>query len=105
MVVARGDEEGGSLQIAGKVKEKFKHIETRVSGLGHIQRGGSPSCNDRLLASRLGYASVMALLDGKYNYMVGVINDKIAYTPLSKANKQEPQINEELLRMVEVLSS
>jgi 6-phosphofructokinase 1 len=105
IVVAEGDEEGGALQIANKVKEKFNNIETRVSVLGHIQRGGSPSCNDRLLASRLGYAGVVALLDGKWNYMVGVINDKIAYTPLSKANKQEPMINDELIKIVEVLSS
>jgi 6-phosphofructokinase 1 len=105
IVVAEGDVEGGALQIANKVKEKFNHIETRVSVLGHIQRGGSPSCNDRLLASRLGYAAVEALLDGKWNVMVGVINNQIAFTPLSKANKQEPNINEELLRMVEVLST
>ena len=105
IVVSEGDEEGGALELAEKVKQKFNHIETRVSVLGHMQRGGSPSCNDRLLASRLGYAAVEALLDGKWNYMVGVMNDKIAYTPLAKANKQEPQINEELLRMVDVLSS
>ncbi len=105
IVVAEGDEEGGALEIANKVKEKFNYIETRVSVLGHMQRGGSPTCNDRLLASRLGYAGVVALMDGRWNYMVGVINDQIAYTPLSKANKQEPQVNEELLRMVDVLSA
>ncbi len=105
IVVAEGDEEGGAVQIAEKVKAKFNHIETRVSVLGHMQRGGSPSCNDRLLASRLGHAAVDALIDGKLNYMVGIINDKIAFTPLAKANKQQPQINEELLRLVEVLSA
>jgi 6-phosphofructokinase 1 len=105
IVVAEGDDAGGAMMVAEKVKEKFKNIETRVSVLGHMQRGGAPTCNDRLLASRLGYAAVMALLEGKLNYMVGVINDKIEYTPLAQANKQEPRINEELLRLVEVLSS
>ncbi len=105
IVVAEGDDAGGAMKVAELVKQKFDHIETRVSVLGHMQRGGAPSCNDRVLASRLGYASVMALLEGKWNYMVGVINDKIAYTPLSKANKQEPKINQELINLVEVLSS
>ncbi len=105
IVVAEGDDEGGAMAVAEKVKAKFNHIETRISVLGHMQRGGSPTCNDRLLASRLGYASVVALMEGKLNYMVGVINDKIEYTPLTLANKQEPQINDELLRLVEVLST
>ena len=105
IVVAEGDDAGGAIQIAEKVKERFTHIETRVSILGHMQRGGAPSCNDRVLASRLGFAGVKALLDGKWNYMVGVINDEIAYTPLSKANKQTPRINDELINLVEVLSS
>src|SRR5262249_15153497 len=103
--VAEGDDAGGAMMVAEKVKAKFNYIETRVSVLGHMQRGGAPTCNDRLLASRLGYAGVMALLERKLNYIVGVINDKIEYTPLAQANKQEPKINEELLRLVEVLSS
>jgi 6-phosphofructokinase 1 len=105
IVVSEHDDAGGAYEVAEKVKQHFTHIETRVSVLGHIQRGGSPTCNDRLLASRLGYASVIALLEGRWNSMVGVINDKIEHTPLSQANKQGPKINPELLKLVEVLSA
>jgi 6-phosphofructokinase 1 len=105
IIVAEGDDSGGAFKIAEKVKQKFDHIETRVSILGHIQRGGSPSCYDRVLGSRLGHAAVEALIANKHNVMVGLVHDKIAYTPLSEATKQHPYINQHLLDLVKILSA
>jgi 6-phosphofructokinase 1 len=103
VIVAEGDEAGGAYQIAERVKEKFTTIETRVTVLGHIQRGGNPTCNDRVLASRLGVAYVEALLEGKREVMVGIVNGEIRYTPFSKAVKQHV-INQNLLKIAEILS-
>ncbi|MEI7801337.1 MAG: 6-phosphofructokinase, partial [Bacteroidota bacterium] len=80
VVVAEGDEAGGAYSIAKKVKEHFDYYDTRVSILGHMQRGGNPTCMDRVLASRLGVAAVEALIDGKENVMVGVNHRDIEYT-------------------------
>ncbi len=105
IIVAEGDDGGGAFKVANAVKEKFDHIETRVTILGHVQRGGSPTFTDRVLGSRLGYAAVMALKDGNFNKMVGVINNEVVYTPLEKAVKQNPQINQQILDLVKILSS
>lgn len=105
VVVAEGDEEGGANAIAQKVKEQFNEIETRVSILGHMQRGGKPTTIDRLNATRMGFAAVNALLTGKQNIMVGIVNNKVLFTPLEKAVKLQPEIDTELLEMVRVLSS
>ncbi len=104
IMVAEGEEEGGAFEIARKVKERFNQYDTRVSILGHLQRGGSPSCNDRVLASRLGFNAVEALIKGKQNVMVGVINNQIAFTPFEKAIKHIEEIDDEVLRMIEILS-
>jgi len=104
VVVAEGDEAGGAYDIARMVKEKFSEYDTRVAVLGHIQRGGNPTVFDRILGSRLGLAAVEALLVGKKNMMVGVTNNKVSYTPFSKATKHHQSINQNLLRLVEVLS-
>lgn len=104
IMVAEGDEEGGAFEIAKKVKERFSQYDTRVSVLGHLQRGGSPSCNDRVLASRLGFNAVEALLEGKHNVMVGVINNEIEFTPFEKAIKHIEEIDDEVMRMLEILS-
>ncbi len=105
VVVAEGEVEGGAFQVAEKVKEKFSHFDIRVSILGHIQRGGKPSCSDRVLGSRLGVASVEALMAGKTNLMAGVINGKIQFTSLEKAVKYHQEINSELLNLVSILST
>jgi 6-phosphofructokinase 1 len=105
VIVAEGDEAGGAYDVAKKVKEKFDFYDTRVSVLGHIQRGGNPTCMDRVLASRLGVAAVEALLDGKKNIMVGQIHKDVEYTPFSKATKHHLDINVNLLRIAEILSS
>jgi 6-phosphofructokinase 1 len=79
--------------------------DTRVCVLGHIQRGGSPTCLDRLIASRMGYAAVECLLDGRFNVMVGILNNRMHYTLLEKAVKSKQKISEEWIRIVKILAS
>lgn len=104
IIVAEGDDVGGAFAVANKVKEKFNYYDTRVTVLGHIQRGGSPTCMDRVLASRLGVAAVEALMAGKSNVVAGVIKNEISYTPFRKAVKYNKHVNENLLRIAEILS-
>lgn len=104
VVVAEGDDAGGANHIAAKVKEHYTEIETRVSILGHIQRGGKPTVTDRVNATRMGYSAVKALTENKANIMVGIIKDEIIYTPLAKAVKQRPEIDAELLEIVKTLA-
>ena len=104
IIVAEGDDEGGAYEVARKVKEQYNHYETKVTVLGHIQRGGSPSASDRVLASILGKAAVEALLEGKKNEMAGVINRKVVFTSFAKAIKQHQQINKDLLNLAESLA-
>jgi 6-phosphofructokinase 1 len=85
IIVAEGDESGGAYKVAEAVKEKFPAFDVRVSILGHIQRGGSPTCMERVNASRIGYSAVNALLEGKNNVMVGILNKEISFTPFKKA--------------------
>ncbi|WP_295121494.1 6-phosphofructokinase [uncultured Chitinophaga sp.] len=105
IVVAEGDEFGGANGVVKHVKERLPQLDTRVCILGHIQRGGTPTCMDRIIASRLGYASVEALLQGTHNVMIGVVNDKIAYTPLNQAVKAKQQIDEEWFKIIKILAS
>lgn len=104
ILVAEGDEGGGAYEVAKQVKEKFNHYDIRVSVLGHIQRGGNPTCMDRVLASRLGLAAVEGLLAGKKEVMAGVVNREIVFTPFGQAIKHHREINKELLRLAEILS-
>jgi 6-phosphofructokinase 1 len=104
IMVAEGDDAGGAFEVANKVKEKFTEYSTRVSVLGHLQRGGSPSCADRVLASRLGQAAVEALIHKKSNIMVGIVNREIKYTKLEKAVKHHNSINKDLLETARILS-
>jgi len=105
IVVAEGDETGGANEVARRIKESCPQLDTRVTILGHIQRGGSPTCQDRILASRLGYAAVDALREGIHNVMIGVVNDKIHYTPLDKAVKAKQEIDPEWFKIVKILAS
>jgi 6-phosphofructokinase 1 len=107
IVVAEGDEAGGAYNVGEILKEKFPHHDIRVSVLGHIQRGGSPSCADRVLASRLGVTAVEGLLEGKSKMMVGQINREIVFTPFSKAIKHidATQVTPAWLRLAEILSA
>jgi 6-phosphofructokinase 1 len=104
VIVAEGDERGGAFEIAKLVKEKFNQYDTRVSVLGHIQRGGNPTVRDRILGSRLGMAAVEALVDGKKNVMAGLINDELAFTPFANATKHHMEINKQMLKLVEILA-
>src|ERR1700712_99471 len=105
VVVAEGDNFGGAEEVAKVVKQRLPNIDTRVCILGHIQRGGSPSCLDRVIASRMGYSAVECLLEGKFNVMVGIINNKIHYTPLEKAVKAKQKISDDWLRIIKILAS
>ena len=104
VVVAEGDDAGGAFDIAKMVKAKLDYYDIKVTVLGHIQRGGNPSCMDRVLASRLGLACVDALLEGKNNVMAGLVNNEIVYTPFEKAVKYHQELNVNMLRLAEVLS-
>jgi len=104
VIVAEGEEAGGAFEVGRMVQEKFPNYDTRISILGHIQRGGAPSCMDRVLASRVGAAAVEALRDGHRNEMIGIIHNEIAYTPFEHAIKHHVEINPNLLKLVEILS-
>ena len=105
IVVAEGDEFGGANKLAEVVKEKLPQIETRVSILGHIQRGGAPTCIDRFIASRMGYHAVESLIEGRHNVFVGIMNNKMHYVPLEKVGKKRGTINEEWMKIVKILAS
>ncbi len=105
IVVSEGNSAGNAHQVAKQVNAMLPNYETRVTTLGHIQRGGSPTCNDRVLASVLGHASVTALLRGVTNVMVGQVNGKVVYTPLEEATAQHPEINQSLYNILKILSS
>ena len=104
IVVAEG-EAYGATELAKTITEELPDQEVRVCILGHIQRGGSPSCLDRLIASRMGYAAVECLLEGKFNVFVGIVNNKMHYTPLKQAVKRKEQISEEWMKIVRILST
>jgi|TARA_Y100000994_G_scaffold157192_1_gene128782 6-phosphofructokinase 1 len=106
IVVAEGDKTGKNVfELASKIEENLPKYETRVSVLGHIQRGGSPTCFDRVLGTQLGVKAVEALIEGKNGIMVGIDNGKIIYTPLNKALKGKTKINKELLRMSQIMNT
>ena len=105
VVVAEGDKTGKNVfEIAEYVEKNMPHYEVRVSVLGHMQRGGSPSCYDRVLASRMGVKAVETLMEGKSNVMVGIQEDQMILTPLENAIKGKSEINNNLIRVSEILS-
>ncbi len=104
IIVAEGDTAGGAFEVAKAVNNKFPTIDTKVSILGHMQRGGSPSCLDRVLASRLGIAAVESLIAGEKGDMIGLVNGKIHHTPFKNAIKRVEDVDQELLKVVEILS-
>lgn len=104
VIVAEGEDGGSAMEVAAKVKQRLPDYETRVTTLGHIQRGGSPTCNDRVLASILGSNAVTALLNGKSGVMVGQINNQIVYTPFDEACTKHNQINKNWYEIAHILS-
>jgi len=105
IVVAEGHESGGANKIQEALSIKLPNAETRVCILGHIQRGGSPSCIDRVIASRMGFHAIECLVTGRYNVFVGIQNNRMNYIPLHDAVKEKGKISEEWLRIVKILAS
>ena len=106
VVVAEGDKIGKNVfELKDYVESNMTEYEVRVSVLGHMQRGGSPSCFDRVLASRMGVKAVESLLEGKTNYMVGLMNDVMSLAPMDEAVKGKTKINKELLRVSDIMST
>jgi len=106
VIVAEGDKSGKNVyELASYVEENLPEYEVRVSVLGHMQRGGSPSCFDRVLASRMGVKAVELLLDGQSNLMVGINNNNMVTVKLEKAIKEHHAINKEILRISEILTT
>ncbi len=106
VVVAEGDEEGNAQKVAQKIKGLMsREMDIRVTTLGHIQRGGIPTAYDRILASRLGLGALEGLLRGEKNVMAGVVNDQFIYTPFHDTITKKKPVSEDLIRMVDILSS
>jgi len=106
VVVAEGDKTGKSVfELAEYVEENLPNYDIRVSVLGHMQRGGAPTCFDRVLASRMGVKAVESLMEGKSNYMVGMIKDEIVITPIIDAIKGKSSVDSELMRVCEIMST
>ena len=104
VVVAEGEKLGGVFELAKQVQTRHPEYDIRVTVLGHIQRGGSPSCQDRVLASRLGIAAVEGLLDGKTNLMAGIRSNKVVFTPIDEAIKKHNEIDTELIKVANILA-
>lgn len=104
ILVAEGDESGGAYKVGELVKVNFPSFDVRISILGHIQRGGSPTCMDRVNSSRMGYEAVNALLSGKDKVMIGIVNKEMVHTPFEKAIKHIEELNSEMLKMMEILA-
>jgi len=104
IVVAEGDDFGGAKELYAAVQSRFPMLDVRSAILGHIQRGGSPTCADRVLASRLGYAAVDALRTGKTQVMAGIVNGELVYTPFENCVKQHAVISKDMIEMIRVLA-
>ncbi len=104
VLVAENPKTGGAMGLAERVKKEFPQYDARVTILGHIQRGGSPTAYDRILASRMGEAAIEALIEGQRNVMIGIRNGQIVYVPFSKAVNHDKGIDRTLLDLVKILS-
>lgn len=104
IIIAEGNKYGGAEAIAKLVQEQISYYDTKVTIIGHLQRGGSPTCIDRVLASRLGYEAVEALLKGKSNVMVGILNNQLSFTPFDDAIHKEKRVNAEMMKMAQILA-
>jgi len=104
VIVTEGNKEGNAIELANTVRDKFPYLDIRVSVLGHMQRGGSPSAADRILASKLGYCAVNSMVAGESGFALGMIANKIAKTPFLEATKSFSCFDEELWEMAKILS-
>lgn len=105
IVVAEGEEFGGADELAKHIKLQIPDQDLRVCILGHIQRGGAPSCFDRVIASRMGYHAIECLMEGRFNVFIGIVNNKMNYTPLDEAVKKKQRISEEWMKIVKILAT
>ncbi|MEI8136897.1 MAG: 6-phosphofructokinase [Bacteroidota bacterium] len=105
IVVAEGDQNGGGYKVANLIKKNCPEFDVRVSVLGHIQRGGNPSCMERVNASIVGFNAVKALMSGHKNEMIGIINKQVSYTPFTKAVKHHIKLNKYLEELIDILSN
>ena len=104
VLVAESELTGGAMHYAERVKNEYPEYDVRVTILGHLQRGGRPTAHDRIIASRMGVASIQALLEGQRNVMIGIENNKIVYVPFAKAIKNDKPIDKELVNVLHELS-
>jgi 6-phosphofructokinase len=104
VIVAESEITGGAAGLAERMRVEHPEYDVRVTILGHIQRGGSPSAHDRILASRMGVAAIDALMDEQRSIMIGVVNDEIVHVPFTKAIKDDKPVNENLLGVIQILS-
>ena len=104
VIVSESQKNGGAMNYAERGRKEYPQYDVRVTILGHLQRGGKPSAFDRILASRLGYASIEALKENQRNVMIGISNDRIIYVPIDRAIKQDKPIDKELINVLGVLS-
>jgi len=104
VIVAEGNKNGNATEIARKVNEAFDFYDTKVTIIGHLQRGGSPTALDRVLASRLGFYSVEGLLNGQKNVMAGLVNGQVQFTPFPQAINEAKPLDNDLVRMAEILA-
>ena len=103
ILVAEGEDEGGAIPIANKMKEEYPEFDIRTTILGHIQRGGTPSAVDRINASRMGVAAIEALIDDQKSIMVGIVNNEIVHVPLNKTVKLCKDVSRDLLAITDLL--
>ena len=100
VLVAESEITGGAMHYAERVKNEYPQYDVRVTILGHLQRGGRPTAHDRIIASRMGVASIQALMEGQRNVMIGIENDQIVYVPFAKAIKNDKPIDRELVSVL-----
>ncbi len=104
VLVAESEVTGGAIKLAERVKKEYPWYDVRVTILGHLQRGGSPSAQDRILASRMGVAAIQALLEHQRNVMIGIRENEIVYVPFTRAIKKDREISDELLEVLRISS-
>ena len=104
VLVAESEITGGAMHYAERVKNEYPQYDVRVTILGHLQRGGKPTAHDRIIASRMGVASIQALMEGQRNVMIGIENDQIVYVPFTKTIKNDKPIDHELVNVLHELS-
>ncbi len=103
-IVLVSEKDGGAAYYAERVRKEYPEYDVRISVLGHLQRGGTPSAYDRILASRMGVAAIEALKEGQRNVMVGISNDELVYVPFNRAIKMDKHLDKELINVLNVLS-